>query len=67
MGMTEHEAISEIKDILQIYEAADNDDLEQMFYNQLTIDDILDNLKLYNSLIGELKQILRRIEDGKIV
>ena len=61
--MTEHKAILAIKDLLQIYEAADNDDLENMFYNQLTLEDILDNLKLYNSLIGELKQILRKVQD----
>lgn len=66
MGMTEHEAISEIKDILQVYKPADNDELENMFYSYLTVNDILDNLKEYNGLIGELKQILRRVEDGKI-
>lgn len=64
-NMTEHEAILAIKDLLQIYEVADNDDLENMFYNQLTLEDILDNLKEYNSLIGELKQILRRLKDDK--
>lgn len=65
MGMTEHEAILEIKDILQVYKPADNDEIENMFYGYLTVNDILDNLKEYNGLIGELKQIMRRIESDK--
>lgn len=64
--MTEHKAILEIKDRLQMWEAEDRDEVDQMFYNQLTLEDIRDNLQGFNSLIGELKQILREVEDGSI-
>lgn len=63
--MTEHEAILEIKDRLQMWEAEDRDEVDQVFYNQLTLEDIRDNIQGFNSLIGELKQILREVENGK--
>ena len=62
MKMTEHEAIEEIKDRLGIFEPEDNEELEQKFYNSLTLDEILDELRDYNCLIGEIKQIFREIE-----
>ena len=63
MGMTEHEAIIQLKDIMQVYQAADREEVDQMFYNQLTLDEILDNLQDYNCVIGEIKQILREVEE----
>lgn len=64
MGMTEHEAILQLKDITQVFQAEDREELEQKIYNQLTIDDICETLKEFNCLIGEIKQILREVEDG---
>ena len=61
--MTEHEAILKLKDIMQVYQAADREEVEQMFYNQLTLDEILDNLQDYNCVIGEIKQILREVTE----
>lgn len=60
--MTEHEAIENIKDITQIYQAEDREDVDQWFYNQWTLDEIRENLQDFNSLIGEIKQILREVE-----
>ena len=63
MGMTEHEAILKLKDITQVFQAEDREEVDQMFYNQLTLDEIRDNLQEYNCLIGEIKQILREVEE----
>lgn len=60
--MTEHEAILQLKDITQVFHAEDREEIEQMFYNQLTLDDILENLQDFNCVIGEIKQILREVE-----
>ena len=40
-------------------------DLENKFYNQLTLDEIFDNIQEFNVLLGEIKQILREV-DGNI-
>lgn len=64
MGMTEHKAILKLKDITQVFQAEDREEVDQMFYNQLTLDEIRDNLQEFNCLIGEIKQILREVEDG---
>ena len=64
MGMTEHEAILQLKDITQVFQAVDREEVDQMFYNQLTLDEIRDNIQEFNCLIGEIKQILREVEDG---
>ena len=61
--MTEHEAILEIKDVTQIFQAEDRGDVDQWFYNQCTLDEIRENLQDFNCLIGEIKQILREVED----
>lgn len=66
MGMTEHEAILQLKDITQVFQAEDREEVDQMFYNQLTLDEIRDNLQEFNCLIGEIKQILREVEDGRV-
>lgn len=60
--MTEHEAIIEIKDIMQIYEPVDNEELESQIYSNMTIDEIVETLKDCNDLVGEIKQILRKVE-----
>ena len=65
MGLTEHEAILQLKDITQVFKAEDREEVDQMFYNQLTLDEIRDNLQEFNCLIGEIKQILREVEDGE--
>ena len=65
MGITEHEAILKLKDITQIYQAESREDLENKFYNQLTLDEIFDNIQEFNVLLGEIKQILREV-DGNI-
>lgn len=62
MKITEHEAILQLKDIMQVFEPVDREDLDQQFYNQFTLDEILDNLQEINGLIGEIKQILRKVE-----
>lgn len=62
MGMTEHEAILKLKDIMQVFQPEDREEVDQMFYNQLTLDEIRDNLQEFNSLIGEIKQILREVD-----
>ena len=64
MGITEHEAILKLKDITQVFQAEDREEVDQMFYNQLTLDEIRDNLQEFNCLIGEIKQILREVEDA---
>lgn len=64
MGITEHEAILKLKDIMQVFQAEDREEVDQMFYNQLTLDEIRDNLQEYNGLIGEIKQILREVDNG---
>lgn len=60
--MTEHEAIQKIKDITQIFQAEDREDVDTMFYGQMTLDEIREALQDFNSLIGEIKQILREVE-----
>lgn len=62
--MTEHEAIIEIKDRMQIFEPVDNEELESQIYGNMTIDEIVDALKDFNGLVGEIKQILRGIRNG---
>lgn len=62
--MTEHEAILNLKDITQVFQAEDREEVDNMFYNQLTLDDIRENLQDFNCVIGEIKQILREVEDG---
>ena len=64
MGLTEHEAILQLKDITQVFQAEDREVVDQMFYNQLTLDEIRDNLQEFNCLIGEIKQILREVDNG---
>lgn len=66
MGITEHEAILKLKDITQVFQPEDREDVDQKFYNQLTLDEIRDSIQELNCLIGEIKQILREVEDGKI-
>lgn len=66
MGKTEHQAILEIKDIMQVFEPADNEDVETQFYGNMTIDEILETLKEFNVLVGEIKQILREVKDENI-
>lgn len=63
MGMTEHEAILKLKDITQEFQAEDKEEIDQIFYNQLTLEDIRDNLQDFNRIIGEIKQILREVEE----
>ena len=65
MGMTEHEAILQLKDITQLFQAEDREELEQKFYNYATLDNIFETIKEFNCLIGEIKQILREVEDGE--
>ena len=62
--MTEHEAILNLKDITQVFQAEDREEVDNMFYNQLTLDEIRENLQDFNCGIGEIKQILREVEDG---
>ena len=64
MGMTEHEAILQLKDITQLFQAEDREELDQIFYNQWTLDEIRETLQEFNCLIGEIKQILREVENG---
>ena len=62
MRITEHEAILKLKDITQMFQAEDREEVDQMFYGQLTLDEIRENLQDYNCVIGEIKQILREVE-----
>lgn len=62
--MTEHEAILNLKDITQVFQPEDREEIDQMFYNELTLDEIRENLQDFNCVIGEIKQILREVEDG---
>ena len=64
MRITEHEAILKLKDITQVFQAEDREEVDQMFYNHLTLEDIRENLQEFNCVIGEIKQILREVEDG---
>ena len=64
MGITEHEAILQLKDITQVFQAEDREEVDQMFYNHLTLDEIRDNLQEFNCLIGEIKQISREVDNG---
>ena len=64
MGITEHEAILKLKDITLAFEAEDREEVDQKFYNQLTLDDIRKSLQEFNCVIGEIKQILREVENG---
>lgn len=64
MGLTEHEAILQLKDLTQVFQAEDREEVDQMFYNQLTLDEIRDNLQEFNCVIGEIKQILREVDNG---
>lgn len=66
MGITEHEAILKLKDITQELRAEDREVIDQAFYNKLTLEDIRENLQEINCLIGEIKQTLSEVEDGKI-
>lgn len=61
--MTEHEAILALKDLTQVFKAEDREEVDEKFYNYLTIDQILDNIQDFNCVIGEIKQILRSVED----
>lgn len=61
--MTEHEAILQLKDVTQIFQAEDRGDVDQWFYNQWTLDEIREKLQDFNCLIGEIKQILREVEN----
>jgi hypothetical protein len=62
MRITEHEAILQLKDITQVFQAEDREEVDQKFYNHLTLDEIRENLQEFNCLIGEIKQILREVE-----
>jgi hypothetical protein len=64
MGITEHEAILKLKDITQVFNPEEREEIDQLFYNQLTLEDIRENLQDFNSVIGEIKRILREVEDG---
>lgn len=64
MGITEHEAILKLKDITQVFQAEDREEVDDMFYNNLTLEEIRENLQEFNCVIGEIKQILREVEDG---
>lgn len=61
MSITEHEAILKLKDMTQVYQAEDREEVENMFYNNMTLDEILENLQDFNCVIGEIKQILREV------
>ena len=60
--LSEHEAILEIKDRLEIFEPKSKDDLESDFYGNWSIDHILEELNDFNVLIGELHVILNSIK-----
>lgn len=47
-----------------MFQAEDREEVDNMFYNQLTLDEIRENLQDFNCVIGEIKQILREVEDG---
>lgn len=61
--LSEHEAILEIKDRLEIFEPKSKDDLESDFYGNWSIDHILEELNDFNVLIGELHVILNSIKE----
>lgn len=61
--MTEHEAILLLKDITQVFQAVDREEVDQKFYNDFTLDDIRENLQEFNCVIGEIKQILRKVDE----
>lgn len=63
--MTEHEAILNLKDITQVFQAEDREEVDNMFYNQLTLDEIRENLQDFNCVIGEIKQILREVDNDQ--
>jgi hypothetical protein len=44
----------------------DREEVDQMFYNQLTLEDIRENLQEFNCVIGEIKQILREVDDRNV-
>ena len=60
--LSEHEAILEIKDRLEIFKPKSKDDLETDFYGNWTIDHILGELEDFNVLIEELHVILNSIK-----
>lgn len=60
--LSEHEAILEIKDRLEIFKPKSKDDLETDFYGNWSIDYILGELNDFNVLIGELHVILNSIK-----
>lgn len=64
MRISEHEAILKLKDLTQLFHAMDREELEQKFYNQCTLDEILEDIQEFNCVIGEIKQILREADNG---
>lgn len=60
--MTKHDAIVKIEDLLDMWEPESPEDLEQEFYTRLTIDELYECVCALNSLIRELKEIVRRVE-----
>ncbi len=60
--LSEHEAILEIKDRLEIFQPKSKDELDEYFWGNWSIDQIHEELIDFNGLIGELHQILNSIK-----
>lgn len=63
--LSEHDAILEIKDCLEIFKPKSKDELESDFYDNWSIDQIFEELNDFNTLIGELHVILNSISVGE--
>ena len=57
------QAIFNLKDITQEFQTETREDVDNMFYNGLTLEDIRDNLQDFNRVIGEIKQILNEVDN----
>lgn len=63
IAMHDIKAILKLIDITEEFHAENKEDVDQMFYDELTLEDIRVNLQDFNRIIGEIKQILSEVDN----
>lgn len=63
--MTEHEAILKLKDIAKKFSPASDEELEQMFYDEVTLNEMFESVRLFNQTMGKINQILSEVESER--
>lgn len=53
-----------INDIMKSLTPEDKDIVENMFYTQMTLEDIHDNFQQFNNIVSEIKSVLRGVNEN---